>query len=256
MSEQSKTPSQQLNDQIAIAYTFFNTALFGGKLPPVVLTLSRRARAFGYAAPHAFVGRDFDQVTKDENGHAVKTAHELAINPGYMSGRSDKETLATLVHEMVHIWEFENGTCSPGGYHNKIWADKMESLGLIPSDTGSPGGKRTGNTVSHYIQEGGLFHDRCETFLAEFGHFSWGGVPFREDMDDELAKVLAGAMAGFGKSGEEAEKRAERKEKSAKSKTKFTCPCCGQNAWAKPGALILCGNCSTETNLIAMEAEE
>ena len=25
------------------------------------------------------------------------------------------------------------------------------------------------------------------------------------------------------------------------SKTKFTCPECGQNAWAKPDALLLCG---------------
>ena len=27
------------------------------------------------------------------------------------------------------------------------------------------------------------------------------------------------------------------------SKTKFTCPECGQNAWAKPDALLICGNC-------------
>lgn len=27
------------------------------------------------------------------------------------------------------------------------------------------------------------------------------------------------------------------------SKTKFTCQECGQNAWAKPDALLICGNC-------------
>jgi predicted RNA-binding Zn-ribbon protein involved in translation (DUF1610 family) len=27
------------------------------------------------------------------------------------------------------------------------------------------------------------------------------------------------------------------------SKIKFTCPECGQNAWAKPDALLLCGAC-------------
>ena len=34
-------------------------------------------------------------------------------------------------------------------------------------------------------------------------------------------------------------------EGSAKksSKTKFTCPECGLNAWAKPDALLLCGEC-------------
>jgi len=30
------------------------------------------------------------------------------------------------------------------------------------------------------------------------------------------------------------------------SKTKFTCPDCGQNAWAKPGALLICGECFDE----------
>jgi predicted RNA-binding Zn-ribbon protein involved in translation (DUF1610 family) len=27
------------------------------------------------------------------------------------------------------------------------------------------------------------------------------------------------------------------------SKRKFTCPECGQNAWAKPGACLICGEC-------------
>jgi predicted RNA-binding Zn-ribbon protein involved in translation (DUF1610 family) len=30
------------------------------------------------------------------------------------------------------------------------------------------------------------------------------------------------------------------------SKVKFTCPDCGQNAWAKPGALLICGECFDE----------
>jgi hypothetical protein len=31
--------------------------------------------------------------------------------------------------------------------------------------------------------------------------------------------------------------------KKAASKTKYTCAACGQNAWAKPGALLICGEC-------------
>jgi len=27
---------------------------------------------------------------------------------------------------------------------------------------------------------------------------------------------------------------------------KFTCSQCGQNAWAKPGALLICGECFDE----------
>jgi predicted RNA-binding Zn-ribbon protein involved in translation (DUF1610 family) len=40
------------------------------------------------------------------------------------------------------------------------------------------------------------------------------------------------------------------------SKTKFTCPDCGQNAWAKPDALLGCYACYEETEeLVLMLAE-
>jgi hypothetical protein len=36
--------------------------------------------------------------------------------------------------------------------------------------------------------------------------------------------------------------KAERKAKLA-SKTKYTCPACGVNAWAKPDTNLICGDC-------------
>jgi hypothetical protein len=33
----------------------------------------------------------------------------------------------------------------------------MEEVGLIPSSTGAPGGKRTGQSMSHYIDPDGKF---------------------------------------------------------------------------------------------------
>ncbi len=49
----------------------------------------------------------------------------------------------------------------------------------------------------------------------------------------------------------------ERKKKTA-SKTKYTCPACGQNAWAKPGAQLICGDCydEDEGDVSFMEAGE
>ena len=42
------------------------------------------------------------------------------------------------------------------------------------------------------------------------------------------------------------------------SKTKFTCPDCGQNAWAKSGALLICGECydDGEGDICFMLAEQ
>ncbi|MDQ2774935.1 MAG: hypothetical protein M3Y57_08460, partial [Acidobacteriota bacterium] len=37
----------------------------------------------------------------------------------------------------------------------------------------------------------------------------------------------------------------ERKKKAA-SKTKYTCPTCGANAWAKPDTQLICGACYEE----------
>jgi hypothetical protein len=47
-----------------------------------------------------------------------------------------------------------------------------------------------------------------------------------------------------------------RKAKKA-SKTKFTCPDCGQNAWAKPDTLLICGTCydDGEGDIVLMLAE-
>lgn len=45
------------------------------------------------------------------------------------------------------------------------------------------------------------------------------------------------------------ENEAIRKKKAA-SKTKYTCPSCGLNAWAKPDAPLVCGTCQEP-----MEAE-
>ena len=42
-------------------------------------------------------------------------------------------------------------------YHNREWANKMEQIGMMPTDTGESGEKRTGQKIRHYIIPGGLF---------------------------------------------------------------------------------------------------
>ena len=39
----------------------------------------------------------------------------------------------------------------------------METLGLIPSDTGRPGGKRTGQIMGHYVSDGGPFEQAAKS---------------------------------------------------------------------------------------------
>lgn len=90
------------------AYDYFNTALFLGQLPRCLITLQRKANARGYYSPERFVGRN-------RNGDRTD---EIALNPDTFVGRSDKEILSTLVHEMVHLWQQHSAKPGRGRYHN------------------------------------------------------------------------------------------------------------------------------------------
>ena len=87
----------------------------------------------------------------------------------------------------------------------------MREIGLQPSSTGEEGGKETGQSVTHYLIPGGRYS------LA-------------------YAKLATRGFQLHWQSSEHA------KAKNT-SKTKFTCPDCRQNAWAKLGALLICGAC-------------
>jgi predicted SprT family Zn-dependent metalloprotease len=185
------------------AYDWFNTRLFGDTLPPCLLTLQRKAHSKGYFAQERFTHR--------ADTHGV--ADELALNPDTFVGRSDKEILSTLVHEMVHCWQRHFGIPGRRGYHNREWAAQMRAIGLMPSDTGTAGGKQTGQRVTHYIVLDGLFDQAAAALLATGFCLHWQPGPL-------------GPQQG-----------------SQRSKTKYRCPTCGQNAWAKPTASLLCGAC-------------
>lgn len=186
------------------AYDFFNRQLFGGALPHVLVTLQRKGRTRGYFSPERFTGR----------GRPRATAHELAMNPNSFTGRSDEDILSTLAHEMTHVWQQALGNPPRRAYHDREWAAKMKEIGLQPSDTGQVGGKETGQHMTHYIVAGGAFANAYTALKARGFRLNWQSAP-------------ASAQA---------------KAKRA-SKTKFTCPDCGQNAWAKAHALLGCGTC-------------
>lgn len=208
-------PTQQAYGDLSAAYAFFNARLFDGRLPACLITMQRKAKAYGYFAGTRFGHRE-DASTTDE----------IALNPTHFKDRTPEQTLSTLVHEMTHLEQHHFGKVSRAGYHNKEWAALMRRVGLIPSDTGQPGGKETGQRVSHYIETGGAFAVACAALTAE-----------------------QGAIVAYVELWSEGD-GAKRKAKAA-SKTKYTCPSCGVNAWAKPGVRLTCGECEEP-----MEVEE
>jgi hypothetical protein len=198
------TATDPTRDQFAayaLAFDYFNTVLFGDDLPRCMLNFSRHARSLGFFAPERWERPD-------------GRTHEISLNPDVLK-RPVKDTMGTLVHEMVHLWQQEFGKPSRNGYHNREWADRMESVGLMPSTTGAPGGKRTGQSMTHYIIAGGPFD------------VAFGAMP-----RDCLLPWLSGAPV-----------KASGPDPKDKNKVKYTCPGCAANVWGKPDLSIICGDC-------------
>jgi predicted SprT family Zn-dependent metalloprotease len=187
------------------AYDHFNVELFDGSLGDVFIVYQRRAHSAGHFAPDRFSGRI-----------GTFGKHELSLNPDGFIDQSDEQVCQTLVHEMAHVWQHQNGKPSKRGYHNEEWASKMESIGLQPSSTGMVGGKRTGQHMSDYVIPGGLFRQA----YAALPQTSW-------------RLNLQSAHRPGPKGG-------------TNSKTSFTCSTCGQKAWGKPDLAINCRHCGIE----------
>jgi len=168
--------------------------------------MQRHKGAYGYFSRERFAN------TTDP----TEVTDEIALNPIYFATRKPHEVLGTLVHEMVHLWQSHFGKPPRKGYHDKQWAAKMREVGLIPTATGEPGGKETGQKVTHLIEENGRFEKAVARLLAENPTILYHD----QSCDTDTAS-----------------------QKKAASKTKYTCSDCGVNAWAKPETLLICGTC-------------
>lgn len=90
----------------------------------------------------------------------------------------------------------------------------MDSIGLIPSNTGQPGGKRTGQQMTHIIDPDGPFM-RAFTAMPDAVALPWlsGGLP-----------------------------EAPKPPSKNKNKMKYVCDC-GTPIWGKAGLNVICGEC-------------
>lgn len=202
----TKNPTDETYKTLNLAYDFFNKELFGGKLPSCLITMQRKSKARGYFCPDRFESR------KESKFHV----HEIALNPKFFNDRTDLDILSTLVHEMCHVWQQEFGSPSRNNYHNKEWAIKMDEVGLTPSNTGEEDGRRTGQSMSHYVEKGGKYEKAANVFFA-----SHSPMLFQDSPEGLKPKVN-------------------------RNKTKYVCLSCGLKAWAKPSATLICGNCKVE----------
>tara|TARA_R110000851_G_scaffold160865_3_gene304189 strand:+ start:2429 stop:3043 length:615 start_codon:yes stop_codon:yes gene_type:complete len=189
------------------AFRLINERLFDGNLPDCMLTMQRRRNSYGYMSPAKFESRHFEGRTLDE----------IAINPAKMPDMSNTAILTTLTFNMCRVWQEHFGTPGRGRYINQQLADKMESIGLISSDTQKVGGARTGQHTGGYVLPGGPLDQLIDEILAG----DW-----ELEFQDRVTKNC--------------EPSSGKKE----NRTTYKCSICHLTAYAKPKANLVCGNCN------------
>lgn len=201
---------------LQLAWKHFNDGLFEGKLDPVLFTIVHSQSAEGYFWPLVY-------AVPGEGEEDEQRRHELAMNPAAFNGRTDLDFLLTFVHEMCHVWQYQFGTFSKGGYHNKEWATKMKEVGLQPYNTKAPE-KETGYTLNHKPIEGG----KAPALAQELVDDGWGF---------KIRAALSTTIQGGQFKQEDKRRRQTRKHK-------YICANCDTQAYGKADLNIICGECN------------
>lgn len=259
MSQQDTKPTIEAYAELQQAYDYYNDELFGGQLPGALITFQREKHTFGYYSPGRFVRRS-----------NARRADEIAVNPEFFAFFPIVEVLKTIAHEQMHQWQQHFGKPSRACYHNAEFAERLEAIGLMPSDTGQPGGKKTGQKMAEYVIPGGKFELVTKKLFATGFAISWLDrfpAPHRPPQSSEAA---AAARADLGESlvaeliAIEAEVNATayaapapvalteslglviREEGDRSNRSKYSCPTCPKvNVWGRPGLKIKCGECDS-----------
>lgn len=156
--------AHELYNQLQDAYDFFNQELFSGRLPSCLITVQRENECIhGYFSFRRFGSK----------GEKIKETDEIAMNPIYFVNARIENVLSTLVHEMVHLEQAHFGDPGRGRYHNRQWGDWMLRVGLMPSNTGKEGGRKTGDQMTHFIIKDGKFDVACKKLISKNFEITW-----------------------------------------------------------------------------------
>lgn len=193
------------------AFDCLNIELFDGNLPQPMLLLTRNANVIG--------GHFLHNKWKDENGNLTS---EIAINSNILYVADINQIMGVLIHEMIHFSQHIRGTQGRKAYHNRDFARQCHSVGLTPKSPNSE--SDTGQTITTTVDPGGKAHVAIAN-MPDDAVFPWlssdCGSPDPNNPSDR-------PPTDNGNSGK---------------RSKYTCPVCGLNAWAKPGVKIDCHPC-------------
>ena len=190
-------------------FDLLNEEFFENELSRPTITIQSTPRAYGH-----FSLREDTWVSKQGG------PHEINIGAGTLS-RPIEEVVSTLLHEMVHYYNYERGVqdCSRGNtYHNRKFREEAERRGLI---------------VEH-SDKYGWSHTSPSDLLMDFV------------LENDLSEILINRneFSGFQMGGTETHSGTSITPTAKKSSSrKYICPCCGTSIRATKKVNIGCLDC-------------
>lgn len=198
-------------------FDLLNAEFFESELSRPTITIQSTPKAYGH-----FSLREDTWVSK------LGGTHEINLGAGTLT-RPIEEVAATLLHEMVHYYNYEHGIqdCSRGNtYHNRRFKAAAESHGLCVSHSDKYGWSHT--SPSDALLEFVLDNDLTDILIGrnEFSGFRMPGT---------------GTHSGTFVAGPERPKSSSRK---------YVCPCCGMSIRATKAVNVACLDCNEKLLLV------
>ena len=195
-------------------FDLLNQEFFEGTLSRPTITIQSTPKAYGHFS-----------LNKDTWISKLGGTHEINIGAGTLA-RPIEEVVATLLHEMVHYYNFLLGVqdCSRGNtYHNRRFKEAAEARGLIITHSERYGWSHT--TPSDTILEFCLRYGLTEILINrnEATYFRVGGG--------------TGTHNGGGVGVI---------TPRTSSTRKYICPCCGMSVRATRTVRIACMDCDEQ----------
>ena len=193
-------------------FDLLNQTYFENELSRPTITIQSTPKAYGH-----FSLKDDTWIS------AIGSTHEINIGAGTLASPIEN-VVATLLHEMVHYYNYNNGIqdCSRGDtYHNKNFKEAAEQRDLIVSRDQKYGWSATEpseNLLDFVIG------NELSDILINRNEFS----TFR----------ITGTGTHSGTAGASTPK--------ASSSRKYICPCCGNSVRATKSVRIACLDCNEE----------
>ncbi len=195
-----------------------NLDKFDGELEEPIITVQSTPRAYG----HVTCSKVWKSKYDEENGK-----YELNMGAGTIA-RPIEETVSTMLHEMVHIYNLMHGIqdCSRNNtYHNKKFRDKAEEVGLV---------------IEHDPRIGWSITSPSDDLILYIADKGWEDILINRE---EGYRIPIGGAKGkeTGADGEEG-----KTTKKPSSTRKYICPCCGNSVRATKSVKIMCMDCEEQ----------